>query len=130
MTTTTDDGLSIASSLLIGATSGQIDALAVGSGTNSESTTASTLSNEEFRAAVSDSNVELIETGPTGESELILRIKGGVEVTAGTDISEIGAFVNGSGGGGTLLFIDNFNPVTVEAGHTEEFTIPVDLQRA
>jgi len=129
MTTATDNGLEIVGDLLIGAVSGQIDALAVGSGTGSESTTATALNNEEHRAAVSDSNVELIETGGTGESELIIRVKGGLEVPAGTAIAEVGAFVNGAGGGGTLLFIDNFSPVTVESGHTEEFTIPVNPRR-
>lgn len=130
MTTTTDNGLEIVGDLLIGAISGQIDALAVGSGTGSESTTATALNNEEHRAAVSGSNVELIETGQTGETELIIRVKGGLEVPAGTPITEVGAFVNGAGGGGTLIFIDNFNAVVVEAGHTEEFTIPVDPQRS
>jgi len=129
MTTITDNGLEVVGDLLIGAVSGQIDALAVGSGTDSESTTATALNNEEHRAAVSGGNVELIETGATGETELIIRIKGGLEVPAETAISEVGAFFNGAGGGGTLLFIDNFNSVTIESGHTEEFTIPVDPRR-
>jgi|APHM01.1.fsa_nt_gi hypothetical protein len=130
MTTTTDDGLEVTGDLLIGAVSGQIDALAVGSGTGSESTTATGLNNEEHRAAVSGSNVELVETGQTGEVELIIRVKGGLEVPAGTPITEVGAFFNGAGGGGTLVFIDNFNAVTVEAGNTEQFAIPVDPRRA
>jgi hypothetical protein len=129
MTTATDNGLEAVGDLLIGAVSGQIDALAVGSGTGSESTTATALNNEEHRAAVSDGNVELIETGDTGESELIIRVKGGLEVPAETTIAEVGAFVNGAGGGGTLLFIDNFSAVTVESGHTEEFTIPINPRR-
>lgn len=129
MTTTTDDGLEIAGDLLIGAVSGQIDALAIGSGTGSESTDATSLNNEEYRAPVTNSNVELIETGQTGESELIIRVKGGTEIPAGTPITEMGAFFNGDGGGGTLVYVDNFDAKTVEAGHTEEFTIPTDYQR-
>lgn len=130
MTTTTDDGLETAGDLMIGAVSGQIDALAIGSGTGSEGTGATSLNNEEYRAAVSNSNVELIETGQTGQSELIIRVKGGTEVPAGTPITEMGAFFNGAGGGGTLVYIDNFNAKTVEAGHTEEFTIPTDMDRS
>lgn len=129
MTTTTDDGLEIVGDLLIGAVSGQIDALALGSGTGSETTDATSLNNEEYRASTSNNNVELIETGQTGESELIIRVKGGTEVPAGTPITEMGAFFNGDGGGGTLIYIDNFDAKTVEAGHTEEFTIPTDYQR-
>jgi len=130
MTTTTDGGLEIVGDLLIGAVSGQIDALAVGSGTGSESATATTLGSEEHRAAVSGTNADLIEAGQTGELELIIRVKGGLEVPDGTQITEIGAFFNGAGGGGTLMFIDNFSAVTVEAGNTEQFTIPVDPQRS
>jgi hypothetical protein len=129
MTTTTDDGLEVVGDLLIGAVSGQINALAIGSGTGSETTDATSLNNEEYRAPLSNSNVELIETGQTGESELIIRVKGGTEVDAGTPITEMGAFFNGEGGGGTLVFVDNFDAKTVEAGHTEEFTIPTDYQR-
>lgn len=129
MTTTTDDGLEVVGDLLIGAVSGQIDALALGSGTGSETTDATSLNNEEYRASTSNNNVELIETGQTGESELIIRVKGGTEVPAGTPITEMGAFFNGDGGGGTLVYIDNFDAKTVEAGHTEEFTIPTDYQR-
>jgi hypothetical protein len=130
MTTTTDDGLEVIGDLLIGAVSGQIDALAVGSGTGSESTTATSLNNEQHRATVSGSNVELVETGQTGEVELIIRVKGGLEVPAGGPITEVAAFLNGSGGGGTMVFVDNFNAVTVEAGNTEQFSIPVDPRRA
>lgn len=129
MTTTTDDGLEVVGDLLIGAVSGQINALAIGSGTGSETTDATSLNNEEYRAPLTNSNVELIETGQTGESELIIRVKGGTEVPAGTPITEMGAFFNGDGGGGTLVFVDNFDAKTIEAGHTEEFTIPTDYQR-
>lgn len=129
MTTTTNNGLEVIGDLLIGSVSGQIDALAVGSGSGSEDVSATNLNNEEHRAAVSGNNVELVETGQTGESQLIIRVKGGTEVAAGTPITEIGAFFNGAGGGGELVFVDEFNAVTVEAGHTEEFTVPIDPQR-
>jgi len=124
MTTITDSGLEVVGDLLIGTASGQIDALAVGSGTASESTTATALTSEEHRAPVSGSNADVTETGPTGETELSIRIKGGLEVPAGTAISEVAAF-----SAGTLVVIDTFNAVTIETGHTEEFTIPVDLRR-
>jgi hypothetical protein len=130
MTTTTDDGLEVIGDLLIGNSSVIIDALAVGTGSGSEATDATSLNNEIFRGAVSNNNVETVETGQTGESELIIRVKGGLEVPANTSVTEVGAFTDGVGGGGTLIFIDNFAEVIVEAGHTEEFTIPVDPQRS
>jgi hypothetical protein len=124
MTTTTDVGLEAISDVLIGSRTAQIDALAIGTGTGTEATTATALGSEVFRASVSDSNVELIETGATGEAELILRVKGGTDVSAGTDITEVGAFIDGAGGGGELTVIDNFASIIIETGHSEEFTIP------
>jgi hypothetical protein len=129
MTTITDSGLEVVGDLLIGTASGQIDALAVGSGTASESTTATALKTEEHRAPVSGSNADVTETGPTGETELSIRIKGGLEVPGGTPIAEIGAFFDGAGGGGELIAIDNFNPVTVESGDAQEFILPLDPRR-
>lgn len=130
MTTITDGGLEIIGDLLIGSVSGQIDALAVGSGTTSESKTAASLDNEKHRATVSGGNVELIETGQTGEIELIIRVKGGLEVAAGTSISEVGVFFNGASGNGTLAIVDNFSPVIIEAGNTEQFAVPVEPTRS
>lgn len=125
----TNDALETIGDLVIGTVDAQIDAIAVGSGTGSEAKDATSLNNEEHRSSASDSNVELIETGETGESQLIIRVKGGTEVDADTPITEVGAFFNGAGGGGTLAFIDNFDAIVVEAGHTEEFTIPLNYQR-
>jgi outer membrane lipoprotein SlyB len=125
MTTTTDDGLEVIGDLLIGNRQGGITALAVGSGTGSESASATALANEEHRAAVSGSNVELLESGQTGEVELLIRVKGGLEVPAGTAISEVAAFQDTE-----MVFVDEFAAVTVEAGNTEQFTLPVDPQRS
>jgi hypothetical protein len=130
MTTTTEIGLEAISDILIGNRTVEIDSLAIGTGTGTESVGATSLGSEVFRASVSDSNVELIETGPTGETELIIRFKGGTDINAGADISEVGVFVGGVGGGGTMILIDNFSTVTVETGHTEELTIPFEPLRS
>jgi hypothetical protein len=124
MTTVSDSGLERIGDLI------RVDAefLAVGSGQN-ESSTASGLGSREFAASTSSSNVEFVETGTTGEFEAIIRIKGGTEVSAGTTISEVGLFDGEPVGSGTLLVIDEFDGVTVEAGHTEEFTVPIDPRR-
>jgi hypothetical protein len=52
-----------------------------------------------------------------------------IAVGTGTRISEIGIFAGGAGGGGTLVVIDQFADITVEDGHTEEFTVPFDPSR-
>jgi len=97
--------------------------VALGTGQN-EQTDASDLDHREYTAEASNSNVELVETGSTGEYEVVLRVKGGTEVAGGTQISEMATFDGDPDNGGTLLAIDEFAAVEVEAGHTEEFTIP------
>lgn len=124
MTTTPDDGLEAIGDLLKNA----VAYVGLGTG-NNESTTASTLGNREYLVEASNTNVELIETGSTGEHEAVIRVKGGTEVSGGTAISEMAIFDGDPDGSGTLLNIDEFAAKTVEAGHTEEFTIPVNPQR-
>lgn len=124
MTTVPDNGLERIGDLLKNDSS----YIAVGSGAN-ESTTASSLGSREYAAQSSNSNVEFIETGATGEYEAIITIKGGTEVSAGTTISEIGVFNGDPAASGSLLFIDEFAGITVEAGHAEEFTVPINPQR-
>lgn len=128
MTTVTDDGLEWWGDKSIDNVSTRLDAIAVGTGTN-EATGASTLGSEAYRSNYTNSNVQFVETGATGEYEAIITVKGGTEVPAGTSITEVGVFAGGQGGGGTLVAIDEFSAITVENGHTEEFTVPVDPSR-
>lgn len=124
MTTTPNDGLEAVGDLIRNA----VAYIALGTGKN-ESTTASGLANRVYTAQVSNSNVELPETGSTGEFEAIVRVKGGTEVAGGTQISEMAVFDGDPAADGTVLSIDEFAAKEIEAGHTEEFTIPVDPQR-
>ena len=124
MTVTPDEGLEAIGDLLLNA----VAYVGVGTGSN-ESTTASGLGNKEYLVQPSNANVRLIETGSTGEYEIIIEVTGGTEVDGGTMISETAAFDGDPDSGGNVLFIDGFAEKEVEAGHTEEFTIPVDPQR-
>ena len=124
MTTTPDDGLEAIGDLLRNA----VAYVGLGTGKN-ESTTASALGTREYLVETSNTNVELVETGTTGEYEAVIRVKGGTEVSGGTEISEMAVFDGDPDGSGTLLNIDEFGAKTAEAGHTEEFTIPVNPQR-
>jgi len=124
MTTTPDDGLEAIGDLLKEA----VAYVGLGTGQN-ESTTASALGNREYLVPASNTNVELVETGSTGEHEVVIRVKSGTEVPGGTAISEMAIFDGDPDATGTLLNIDQFPAKTVEAGHTEEFTIPVAPQR-
>ncbi|AYM00278.1 hypothetical protein PhiH1_155 [Halobacterium phage phiH] len=127
MTTVTDDGLEWQGDRAISDVP-KIDTIALGTGQNEENG-ASELGNEVHRADVNNSNVELLETGDLGEFEAVIRVKGGTEVPANTEISEISVIAGGSDGGGTTVIIDEFASVPVGDGHTEEFTVPVNPQR-
>lgn len=124
MTTITDDGLEFVGDRLIGNSSAVINTVAVGTGQN-ESSDATALGNQEYSATDSSNNVEILETGTTGEIEFVITLKGGTEVPANTDVTEIGLFTDD----GTLVVIDEFSGVTVEDGRTEEFVVPLDPQR-
>jgi len=124
MTTSPDEGLEARGDLLKNA----IAYVALGTGQN-ESTTATGLGSREYLAQPSNNNVRIVETGSTGEYEIIIEVTGGTEVPGGTEISEIGAFFGDPDSGGPLFAIDEFAAVPVDAGHTEEFTIPVDPTR-
>lgn len=124
MTVTPDEGLEATGDLLLNA----IAYVGVGTGSN-ESTTASGLGNREYLVQPSNANVRLIETGSSGEYEIIIEVTGGTEVDGGTMISEMAAWFGDPDNGGPLFAIDEFAAKEVEAGHTEEFTIPVDPQR-
>jgi hypothetical protein len=127
MTTTTDAGLSVVADLLIGATSTPVDALAVGTGSN-ESAAATSLANEQFRSNVSNTNVDIQSTG-AATVEFAIGVVAGSDVPVGTQITEVAAFFNGSGGGGTMLVIDSFPAVTLQSGNIERFTIPFEALR-
>ena len=126
MTTTTDNGLDYLRDRAIGDASGPIDTIVLGTGSGSESQTASSVDSSVYTGVVTDNNIEFKPTGTTGRLEAIITVKGGTEVPANTDITEMAIRASGDG---VLVSIDNFTAVTVEGGHTEEFTMPVQVQR-
>lgn len=125
MTTITDDGLDFYNEKSIDETSATIDTIAVGTGTGSESQTPTGLSSEVYRGVVTDTNINFSAITGEGRMEAVITLKGGTEVSGGTEITEM--LVEASDG--TIIAIDNFSAVTVEAGHTEEFTLPIVVQR-
>lgn len=129
MTTFTDDGQEWVSDKIHDDVTDRIDTIAVGTGTGSESGDASQLADEVYRSDDSNNNVEFLDDGDTGEREATIVVNGGTEVPPNSQISEIAIIAGGADGGGTVVFIDEFADVTVEAGHEEAFTIPYDFER-
>lgn len=129
MTTITDTGLEWISDVILGSVTEEIDAIAVGSGTGAEGNGATSLTTEEYRAQKSNEDVVFTETDATGAFEAIITITGGQEVPAGTQITEIGVFGGDGAADPDLIVIDEFASVTIEQGHTEEFTVPIDITR-
>lgn len=128
MTTITNTGLNWIRDVALGRVDEEIDAIAVGSGTGNEGTGAAALASEEYRAEKSNEDVVFVETD-TGAFEAVITVTGDQEVAAGTAISEIAVFGGEGVGDADLLVIDEFADVTVEQGHTEEFTVPIDITR-
>jgi len=128
MATLTDDGLVWLGDKALDDVNTRIDAIAVGTGQN-ESGDASTLGNEVYRADYTMANVEFVDVTGPGAFEGHIEVQGGTEVPANTQITEIGVFAGGDGGGGTLVIIDEFDPIEVGDGHTEEFTSPATPTR-
>lgn len=126
MTTTTDNGLDYLRDRAIGDASGPIDTIVVGTGSGSESQTASSVDSNVYTGVSSDSNIEFEPVSQTGRLEAIITVKGGTEVPADTNITEMAIRASSDG---VLVSIDNFDAVPVEGGHTEEFTMPVQVQR-
>jgi|APHM01.1.fsa_nt_gi hypothetical protein len=98
-----------------------VDAMAVGSGTGAESSTATSLANREHKSITGNQNVALIDNPNTGVVELTITIKGGLEVPAGTTITEVAAIVDGE-----TIAVDEFPGVTIEAGDAERFSVPIE----
>jgi hypothetical protein len=129
MTTLTDVGLEAIGDILLGLTQSRIDSLAIGTATGTETQTATALGNEVFRANVSETNISLVDSGPGGQLEASIVVKGGLDIPAGTSVSEVGVFSGGAGGGGRLVYIDELPSVTVQLGDSEQFTVPIDINR-
>lgn len=126
MTTTTDSGLDYIRNRAIGLDSGPIDTIVLGNGSGSESQTASSVDSEVYTANDSNNNVEFVDVSTTGRMEAIVTIKGGTEVPPDTNISEMAVRASDDD---VLVAIDEFSEVVVEGGHTEEFTMPIQIQR-
>lgn len=123
MVTLTDTGLEWLGDKVIDNVSTTLDTVAVGSG-NGESATATSLGSQEFSADSGTSIVEFVETGTEGQIEARIEVTGGTEVPAGVTITEIGVFANTD-----LIFIDEFNGVTIADGQSEEFVLPLIPER-
>jgi hypothetical protein len=127
MTTITDDGFEAIGDVLLGLTQTRIDAIAVGTGTGAETQGATSLGNEVFRADEADPKTSFADSGPGGQLEVTIAVTGGTDVAANTQVTEVGIFEDGSGGGGRLTVIDEIPAVTVENGDIESFAVPIDV---
>lgn len=73
------------------------------------------------------------ESNATGGYDAVITVSGGTEVDPGTTITELGIFAgtdtDDGTNEGTLILREVISGVTVEAGHREQFTIPLDFSR-
>ncbi len=125
MTTVTDHGIDWYQDRAIDVAGGRIDEIAVGSGTDSEADDTTELAIEVYRADDESNNVEF-DRIDDGRIEATITIQGGTEVPADTEIREMLVEVSEET---VVVAVDNFDAVVVESGHTEEFTMPIQLER-
>jgi len=123
MTLLTDDGREWYGAKGIDAVATRLDTVAIGTGTDSEQPGASTLADEVYRSTVPTENVEFTEGDDVGVVEAAIEVKGGTEVPAGTEVSELAVIADGDGGGETVVWIDEFDGVTVNVGIGERFSM-------
>lgn len=99
--------------------------IAVGTGTTDPTESDTSLQSEVYRSNDGNTNCTVDTTTNTGEIVGRITVSGGTEVPAGTDITEIGLFVDD---GSTLVFREVRTAVTIESGDrkTFEFTIVLD----
>lgn len=102
--------------------------VAVGTGGTTPATGDTQLDNEIHRQ-----EGEFTESNTTGGYDAVITVSGGTEVDPGDTITELGIFAgtyqDDGTNQGTLLLRETINGVTVEAGHREQFTIPLDFTR-
>lgn len=73
------------------------------------------------------------ESNATGGYDAVITISGGTEVSPGTTISELAIYAGTANDDGTdegtMILREVISGVTVESGHREQFTIPLDFSR-
>lgn len=126
MTVLTDDGREYLDDYLYGRQTAPIDTIAVGTGDEPESYENSTLANEVYRSDVTNSNVRFPSVPDTSSSTFAsIDIRGGLEVPADSEITEVGVFI---GGEDVLVFRDVRSSVTVESGVEVTLRLRIDLE--
>lgn len=125
MTVITNTGLEYLSDLTFGNESAGIDTVAIGNGTSAESQTDTALDSEVYRSSEA-SEVTFVDSDTNGVYEVLIAIKGGLQIPGGTEITEIGAIV---GANDTMIFRDTMSGVVVDSGHTVEFETELTLTR-
>jgi hypothetical protein len=139
MTTLTEAGRIYNSDHLAGVEPAPIDTVAIGTGTEAESTDHTSLQNEVYRSNTSNNDVRVVrdDTDPA-RYNYIIDITGGAQVTGGTTFTEIAAFVsnpqnttdaNGNPVSEIMFGRDVFSGVTVDSGYTESRVFPIPTLR-
>lgn len=126
MTTVTDNGIDYFQDRGIGTANGPIDTVVLGTGSGSESETSSGVDSQAYSGTDSNGNITIESVSQTGRFEARVEIQGGTEVPGGTEITEMAIRASADG---VCVAIDTFESVKVKTGETEEFTMPVQIQR-
>lgn len=122
MVTTSKPGLDFFRDAATGAVDAELDTIAVGNGTAAENNDDASLANEVYRS--SGTNVEILDGDLPGEFSAVINLKGGTQVAGGTTITEMAVI---AGGIDLPVTRDVFSGKTIDAGYTEDFQMPLDI---
>lgn len=125
MTTVTTVGLEHAADLL----QSSIKTIALGTDGTAEKPSNTALKNEVYRQSAGATNIAIIDE-KDAEIAYRISIKGGLQISGGTKIKEIGLFADSKGGQNaeTLVIRDTFNTVELTSGKFTTFEIKVPVK--
>lgn len=112
-----DDGRDVVADVV----ASRATAVGVGNGTTEPTSLDTSLESELFRADESDSMVDIKTTSSPGVVRFLVSVAGGTEVSAGSEITELGVFSDD----GLLLYRETRPPTSVASG--DRVTFEFDL---
>ena len=128
MTIITNDGLKWYRDISVGDDE-NIDAVALGTGITETSISDTSLQNEVYRGTKSDINVTIRKGDNYNEFDVYIDVTGGSQISAGTEITEIGVFAESGTSDEVMIARDVFNSVELVSGIKERFSTTIRINR-
>lgn len=127
-TAITNVGVDLVAEMLLGNSSEKINTIAIGASSQNTAVSDTSMFDEVYRADTSNSNIDIATTTNIGKPQFVITVSAGSEfddhVSGNTDVSEFGLI---SSNGTLYLHETRDNIVTLSAGDTKTFNIPLEI---